>query len=414
MAPCGVGLGHITRCEPIARELVKRGGEVVFSTYGDGIGYAEKMKLKLLETVPIYLRVRQDGSVDFKSTATRSGLSLGVRTFIRQVLAEIRNLKSFKPDLVFSDSRASTLLAAKMLGIPTILMLNQYRVNIIRRPSSTKLSIGDHIFFFIANLSWTFFRTLLQGIWSISDQILIPDFPSPYTVSLGNLAIPKRYSMKVRLVGPVVTERPSQIPYTPNEIRRQHELEASKPLVYIAVSGPMIERRYLAHVLEEAMDGSRFNIQFIMSRGEASGSEEATKKGELLSFDWIDERVQYQILKACDLVISRAGHGIIMKAMTFGKPMILVPIPDHTEQYGNAKRSALLGFARILDQDKIDSRSLGEAITEVLESKKFLSTAHEISLFSENLDTVNDVTELILTRIRPATLATLRTAPVAR
>jgi UDP-N-acetylglucosamine--N-acetylmuramyl-(pentapeptide) pyrophosphoryl-undecaprenol N-acetylglucosamine transferase len=410
MAPCGVGLGHITRSEPIARELVKRGGTVVFSTYGDGIGYAQKMKLKLLKAVPIYLRVREDGSVDFKSTATRSGLSLGVRTFIRQVLAEIRNLKRFKPDLVFSDSRASTLLAAKMLGIPTILMLNQYKVDIIRKPSSTKLSIGDQIFFIIANISWTFFRTLLEGIWSVSDQILIPDFPSPYTVSLGNLAIPKRYRKKVRLVGPVVTEKPSKIPYTPNEIKKEYGLESSKILVYVAVSGPMIERRYLAHLLEKAIEGSKFNVQFVMSRGEASGSEKPVKKGDLLSFDWLAEEAQYQMLKACDLVVSRAGHGIIMKAMTFGKPMILIPIPDHTEQYGNARRSALLGFAKILDQDKIDSRNLEKAIKEVVDSR-FLNTAHEISLFSENLNTVDDVAELILTRVRQATLLT---APVAR
>jgi UDP:flavonoid glycosyltransferase YjiC (YdhE family) len=246
IAPCGVGLGHVTRCEPIARELAKRGGEVLFSTYGDGIGYAKKMKLKLVKTVPIYLRVRQDGSVDFKSTATRSGLSLGARTFIRQVIAEIRNLKAFKPDLVFSDSRASTLLAAKMLGIPTILMLNQYRVNIVRRPSSIDLSVGDQLFYFIANIFWTFFRTLLQGLWSLSDQILIPDFPSPYTVSVGNLAIPRRHSRKTKLIGPVVTTKPNQIPYTSNEIRRRHGLETSKPLVYVAISGPTIERRYLA------------------------------------------------------------------------------------------------------------------------------------------------------------------------
>jgi len=409
MAPCGLGLGHITRSDPIARELARRGVEVVFSTYGDGIDYARKMKLRLMETVPIYIWVKQDGTVDFKSIATRSGLSLGVRTFLRQVLAEIRNIKRFKPDLVFSDSRASTLVAARLLGVPTILMLNQYRVNMIRKPSSTSLSISDHIFFLIANLAWIFFRTLLQGLWSLSDIILIPDFPPPYTVSLGNLAIPKRHIRKVRLVGPVVKTKPSQISYTLDKIRRRLGLVDSKPLVYVAVSGPQIERRYLAHILEDSITNYTLDCQVVMSKGEPSGSEEAERRGNILAFDWLQERSQYEVLKACDLVVSRAGHGIIMKAMTFGKPMILIPIPDHTEQYGNAKRAVLLGFAKILDQDKVNPDNLMEIMNQVLESEELRETAGQISGFSERLDTVNDITRLILSQIRQEVRTTLST-----
>jgi len=31
------------------------------------------------------------------------------------------------------------------------------------------------------------------------------------------------------------------------------------------------------------------------------------------------------------MVVSRAGHGTVMKTIMLGKPMILIPIPDHTE-----------------------------------------------------------------------------------
>ena len=396
MAPCGIGLGHITRSEPIARELAERGVQIVFSTYGDGVDYAKKMKLRLVKTVPIYLRVKPDGTVDSKLTVTKAGLSLGVRTFIRQILAEIRNLKNFKPNLVFSDSRASTLIAAKLLGIPTILMLNQYRVNIVRRPSKGQLSIGDHIFFLIANISWMFFGTILEGVWSLSDQILIPDFPFPYTISLGNLAIPKRYSRKVRLVGPVVKKKPGQIPYSPTEVKKRYGLVDSKPLVYAAISGPQTERRYLAFILEKSVRNQAFDCQLVMSRGEPSGSGGARKVDGLLIFDWLEENAQYEILKACDIVVSRAGHGIIMEAMTFGKPMLLIPIPDHTEQYGNAKRAVRIGFAKILDQNKVNSDSLRESVSQVLKTRRLLDTAYDISLFSSRLNTIKDVTELLL------------------
>ena len=45
---------------------------------------------------------------------------------MRQVNAEIRYMKAFKPDAVVSDSRLSSIFAAKLLGLPVLLILNQF------------------------------------------------------------------------------------------------------------------------------------------------------------------------------------------------------------------------------------------------------------------------------------------------
>ena len=128
VAPCGIGLGHITRCEPIADALVSQGAEVVYSTYSDGLDYARRRRLPTLPTVSIGFKVKEDGTVDFKTTAATSGFSLGVRRFLEQLTAEIRNIKRFKPDVVLSDSRVSSLVAGKLMGVPVALILNQFRV----------------------------------------------------------------------------------------------------------------------------------------------------------------------------------------------------------------------------------------------------------------------------------------------
>lgn len=50
---CGVGLGHVGRCVPIAQKLLERGGKVLFSTYSDASNYIRYENLPLREA-PLY------------------------------------------------------------------------------------------------------------------------------------------------------------------------------------------------------------------------------------------------------------------------------------------------------------------------------------------------------------------------
>jgi len=365
VAPCGIGLGHIARCEPIANALASSGAEVVYSTYLDGLDYARKRRLPTLPTVPIGFRVKEDGTVDFKMTAATSGFSLGVRRFLRQLTAEIRNIKRFRPQVVLSDSRASSLIAAKLLGVPVALILNQFRVEIVRKPSAKRIRFVDRLFFLIANIFWTFFRTILGGVWARSDLMLIPDFPPPYTISASNLTIPKRYRKKVKLIGPIVPVAPSGPP--PQDALKASLFFASrKPLIYAAVSGPKMERTVLSGLLSQSLSGFPSEYEVVLSRGEPNGSSDPVRSGNLTVYDWVDN--QYDLLKASSVVISRAGHGTIMKAIMLGKPMILIPIPDHTEQYGNARRASQLGSAEVIPQRDVTAERLLEATKRLLGS----------------------------------------------
>ena len=365
VAPCGIGLGHITRCEPIADMLNSKGADVVYSTYSDGLDYARKRGLKTLPTVPIGFKVKEDGTVDFKMTAATSGFSLGVRRFLKQVTAEIRNIKRFRPQVILSDTRASSLIAAKLLGVPVVLMLNQFRVEMIKRPSTRRISPMERLFFLIANIFWTLFRTVLGGLWARSNLMLIPDLPPPYTISASNLTIPKRYQEKVKLIGPIVPVESSQLP-SQDALKASLSFDSRKPLIYAAVSGPKTERTVLSGLLSRCLDQFPSDYETVLSRGEAAGSSAPMRNGSLTTYDWVDD--QYELLKAADVVICRAGHGIIMKAMNFGKPMILIPIPDHTEQYGNAKRASKLGLAELVPQKDVTAARLLDVTKRLLNS----------------------------------------------
>jgi len=385
MAPCGIGLGHITRMHPIAKELNARGIVSVFSTYLDGLQYAKQYGLPTFEAVPINFRVRNDGTIDFKMTAATSGFSLGIRRFLRQIVFEIRFMKLFKPDMVFSDSRASSLVASWLLRIPVILMLNQFRVEIMHRPSVSRLSLFDRFFFIIANLGWLFVRTAIQIVWGRSQTILIPDLPAPYTISLGNLAIPKRYNGKVKLIGPIV-EKGNMPSVNIRQVRKRLGLTAKKPIIYAAVSGPRVEREVLTKLLIKALSRVSRKYEVIVSKGKPDGSLYPHRSNGLRIFDWIQNQDDY--ILASDLVVSRAGHGTIMKSLVYGKPMVLVPIPDHTEQYGNARRAEALNVARIIDQSKLSGDTLHTALNEVLTEPEYTKNAKRVQRNVASLDAI--------------------------
>ena len=391
LAPCGIGLGHITRVHPVAEELNRRGIKIVYSTYLDGLDYAKHNLLPTYEAVPINFKVKSDGTIDFKMTAATSGFSLGIRMFLRQVVLEIQYLKQFKPDVVLSDSRASSLIAAWLLRIPVVLILNQFRVEIIRRPSDRRLTPLDRLFFFIANIGWVFIRTAIQLVWGRSQIILIPDFPAPYTISLGNLAIPRRYNGKVKLIGPIVAKQPNPNAQS-DGLRRELGFDSGLPLIYAAVSGPKVEREILARMLLDALQEMPSDYQIVLSRGDPEGRDTYSVNGVKV-YDWIEN--QDDFIRASDLVISRAGHGTIMKSLVYGKPMILVPIPDHTEQYGNASRAMSLHVGEMIDQNSLNHDTLKRLIESVLQSSEFREHSAQISKAATSMDAVARACEAV-------------------
>ena len=70
---CGIGLGHAGRCIPIARKLVEKGAEVLFSTYRDAVEYVKKEGFPLVKAPSVGFMVKTDGSVDFRQTIANPG-----------------------------------------------------------------------------------------------------------------------------------------------------------------------------------------------------------------------------------------------------------------------------------------------------------------------------------------------------
>jgi len=382
-SPCGVGLGHVGRCLPIAKKLEEAGAQVLFSTYKDGLRYLQQEGFPVVEAPPIGFVVKPDGTVDFRQTTVNPGPFFASFTFMKQVDAEIKIMKAFKPDVVVSDSRVSPLVAAKLLGIPEVCILNQFQVIIPRRRRFLRL----------AKLADTFTLTVIGKIWTTGKQTLIPDFPPPYTLSTGNLRIPKAYRKCVKLIGPVLPVRPDELP-SQKQIRKKLGLAENKPLIFAPISGPVKERAYFTGILRQILRESPDDYQIVMSLGYPNGSTKPVQDGSVTVYGWIPNRFEY--LKACDLVIARAGHGTVAQSICYGKPLILVPTPSHTEQLNNAKNAVEMGIAEMIEQENLNKQTLLEAVRKILRNSQFQERTKQIQEDALKLNGLETAIQIIM------------------
>jgi UDP-N-acetylglucosamine--N-acetylmuramyl-(pentapeptide) pyrophosphoryl-undecaprenol N-acetylglucosamine transferase len=353
--PSGVGLGHVGRCIPIARRLELDGAQILFSTYREGLKYVQQEGFQAVEAPDIGVAVKPDGSIDFRLTTVNPGPFLSVYTIMKQVDAEINFIQAFNPDIVVSDSRASSLVAAKLLDIPRICILNQFQVFIPRRQRFLKL----------ARIADATTLTLVGRVWADVIQVLIPDFPPPYTISTRNLYIPKAYHKKTKFIGPILPVIPKDLAEK-KQLRKKLGLADDKPIVFAPISGPAKERAYFTGLLRQIFSKFPDDYQIVMSLGYPKSSTEPVNGENLIIHGWIPNRFEY--LKACDVVVSRGGHGTLSQSVCYGKPIILVPTPSHTEQLNNAKKAVDLGVAELILQEDLNLDVLLKAVKKLLET----------------------------------------------
>ncbi|HML02605.1 MAG TPA: glycosyltransferase, partial [Candidatus Bathyarchaeia archaeon] len=276
----------------------------------------------------------------------------------------------------------SPLAAARLLRIPRLCILNQFQIIIPRRKHFLRL----------AKFADIIGLAMIGKLWTTGLHVLIPDFPEPYTIATGNLRIPKSYQKRVKLIGPIIETRAKDLP-NKKQLRKKLNLNETKPVIYAPISGPVKEKAYLIGLLRRIFSDFPDNYQVVLSSGYPASSPDPLRSGNLLIYKWTPNRFEY--LKACDLVVSRAGHGTIAQSLSYGKPMLLIPTPNHTEQYNNARKVRAMGVAEILDQQSLNKEKLLEAAEKALTNGEPMERARQIMEEVEGIDGLETAVRII-------------------
>ena len=136
--------------------------------------------------------------------------------------------------------------------------------------------------------------------------------------------------------------------------------------------------------------------QIVMSLGYPNASIDPIQHGNLRIYRWMDNQTRFEYLKACDLVISRAGHGTISQSMYYGKPMILIPTPSHTEQENNARRAVQIGIAKLKEQQQLTKKELLGSIKEIFENGEAHKRVQEVQRDVLKINGLRKAVEIIL------------------
>jgi UDP:flavonoid glycosyltransferase YjiC (YdhE family) len=348
VAVCGIGFGHASRSLPIIRRLLARGHDVTVTSYGDGLSYLKASGVEVNAVTGVDYGRSPDGGVSVRWTILRN-LLLPLKVS-HQILQEMALIERWRPDVVLSDTRASAVIAARALGVPVLTLLNQYRTAIGHRKHLTAVEVANALI------------DVVPRVWNLSEKVLIADYPPPYTISSRNLSLRASEARKVEFVGPVLGMRRDEYPER-EEAKRSLGFRPDEPLVCVLTTGPASERKVFREKVLEALEGIA-DIQVLFSRGEP-GSGGKQVRGKHLIVPWLED--EHLALSAADVVITRAGQTTVLKSIAFGCRMVLMPVPDHAEQTGNAASAASKGLAVAVDQRDLNPDSLRSAVLSALE-----------------------------------------------
>jgi UDP:flavonoid glycosyltransferase YjiC (YdhE family) len=302
-------------------------------------------------------------------------------SFARQVAFEAEHIAKFDPGLVVSDSRLSTVLAARLKSYPIITMLNQFKVTM---PPRFRVNRIGRFYERIAG-------DVLGLLWSLSDQVLMTDLPPPYTIGEANLE-GTDVSNIVRYVG-FTSPRVEMSEERLSGAKQRLGIDG-RPLVFFQISGPDATKQWLVDTVLRSTDAlaSRYNV--VVSLGYLHGSGEPSR---LANGTWLYEwcPVKDELFTLSSLVVSRSGHGTIGQCIDAGKPAVLIPIHNHSEQLGNAEKFSKLGLGLAIRSQDLSVQRLTEAVDLCLNDSRFSANVEALSAISKRYDGVDNCAEII-------------------
>ncbi|RLE90187.1 MAG: hypothetical protein DRJ49_00510 [Thermoprotei archaeon] len=383
LAPCGIGLGHASRCASIALELVRRGHEVLFSTYGDAVEYLKSKGFIVLKSYELEYELDSLGGLDLRGTIAKGPRIIYI--FLRQIGAELYYTEISSPDILVSDSRLSSAIAAILRDTPFVLITNQMIVRLPLKKKEMRSLIECTIF------------ELMTSVWRRSKLILIPDFPPPFTISKDNIVFSEEYKDKSVFIGPLLETYPSEL--LPKSIVKEKIGIRGKKLVLVLIGGTRAEKRRLYEIILKVFKNIKLdkNIVVIVSSGSMYQGEPYNLSENIRVFPWIENK--YELLKAADLLICHGGHTTIAEGMYYGVPILALPNEGHTERIGNAKSVEELGIAKTIVQNEITKENLKDIINELLH-EEYQRRAREISSELSKFRATKIATDLILSLVQ--------------
>ncbi|WP_367343999.1 UDP-N-acetylglucosamine--N-acetylmuramyl-(pentapeptide) pyrophosphoryl-undecaprenol N-acetylglucosamine transferase [Methanomethylovorans sp.] len=363
---CGEGLGHTSRCIAVARELVAAGHVVHFGAYGYSQELIER-KGYMVSTIPSEITlVGEAGELDLKASIFET-MKKGR---FRDILLLKDLIRSFKPDVVLSDSYFTGILASKSMHIPSYILLNQSNMEefFMNKGVSGRL-LGALV------------KQFYQWVFRIVDGMIIPDYPMPYTICKKNISFDNKLMDKVFYSGPVVDKFSEDV----------EPVQVEHPHVLSTIGGFGYRELLFQKVINAAEMDPR--IHYTLLAGPSVDPAKFTQLPPNISIlQFIIDQFPY--IKSSQVIIAPGGHSTLMEALSFGIPVLSFPDRDHTEQQNNASVIEENELGYCLDHS-VPPDEILIYVKDIVYNGKFVVNARSMRQLSERLNGSKAICKLL-------------------
>jgi len=357
------GFGHSSRALAIAKEFKKN--EMVFGTYSYALERLRNEGYKCVE-LPVELKLfGEKGAFDVKKTIIKN--HSWALTFNNIIKSEIEAIQKSRASCVVADGRLAPVMAADKLSLPCLVITNQSAFYPFFERDSTLIRVFGRSF------DW-----IMKTWLSSSEEIIIPDFPPPYTVCLKNLSNNFKVMKRTRFVGPLVC-------FDSDSLEKIEK--PAKNYIVVTLGGHSYRKPLLDNVIETAKKLKDFHFDVFTSL-EANNLPENVRIMEFTS------KIS-SYLNAADLVITQAGHSTAMELLTLGKPSIIIPDFKQIEQENNAIRMEELNVSLQIEYSNFYPEKLIEAIKKITNESKYTENARGFKQLAREVQGNKRVAEVI-------------------
>jgi len=374
----GVGLGHASRMKLIADQLKKDGSITNFSSFYYAVEYLRKSHHNCIRVPPMPIGWKDEG---VSTIGTFAQVPRYFSNLFLQIKEEIRIIRKFKPDIVLSDSRLSAVIASYLLGIPSIAISNQLRILLPPKYHLTSLN-------WVERLN----AELLGLFWNLSKKIIVPDLPPPYSISEKHTRSSSTTKGRINYTGFIIPTREFDKEYL-KRISEELHLSGRKKIIFVQVSGPpeTLEKMLRTAIMSAESLSNRFI--FIISKGRVGGTDIPNRINGGWLYEWCP--IKDELFRIADLIVLRAGHSSLSQAIISKKPIISIPIKDHSEQVMNSEKIEKMGIGLSLDPTLLNEKNLNYALEKIFGDPSFKKQAIKIGNFASRHNGVKNTINMI-------------------
>jgi UDP:flavonoid glycosyltransferase YjiC (YdhE family) len=292
----GLGLGNSTRCHAVIQRLLEQGAEIQVVTSGNGLWYFRSVPgiARLHEVESLYYGVK-DGRISIARTLTAVTDFVAILRRNAETIAAV--LSNWHPDVAVTDS-VYTSRPFKRAAIPLVALNNADVVHkSYRRFADRPRSIRPQ-FWCVEEPDYLFHRL-------VPDLVISPTLDPTLPEVQGN----------VRRVGPIVRQG-----FSP--------LAARSPVACVLVM----------------LSGSRFGSPVAFDRTDWPFEIDVVGRPAPSNWD-VGGRIRFHgklldnkaLVEKADMVVVNGGFSAVSESFSMRKPLVVIPVPNHAEQWVNAR-----------------------------------------------------------------------------